>query len=353
MTIPYYIILIDANHLQQLEENKMKKMIIGLVASVSMLALLAGCQGEKKVETEVPENPVVETPGEEVETPKVEPLKVATSIHPVDELVRIVGGDYVDTWKIVPEGAEAHDFEPTIRDMGRLTEVDFMFINGLEMEPWVEKAVENSGNKDLKIIDLSVGVDLISLEDGHDHDHDHEEEDRDDHEDHNHGEFDPHIWLSIDALMIMAENVKDALSTVMPEAQEIFEENLAAFVAEATTLKSAYVEKFQAHEGKAFVTGHEAFGYLTREMGLVQKAIQGPFLEGEPTPRRLETLINFVKDQSIATIFLEEAASPRVSETLARETGSEIVVINALETQGNLLDGLKSIYDKIILSFES
>ena len=269
-------------------------------------------------------------------------IKVSTTINPVDQLVHIVGKDRVETSRMVPAGSEPHDFEPTIKDMGLLTETKLLFINGLGMETWVDKAVENSGNKNLKIIDLSTGVDLIPLEG-------HEDETAEEHEDH--GDNDPHIWLSLDALVLMAENVEKELSAVSPADEAYFKENLEAFKTEVSGMKAEYEEKFKPYNGKAFVTGHAAFGYLTRELGLVQRAVEGPFQEGEPTPKSLEELISFVKSEGIKTIFLEEQSSPKVSETLARETGSKTVVINPLETDGELLPTLKETYDKILESF--
>ncbi|MGB4588519.1 MAG: zinc ABC transporter substrate-binding protein [Clostridiaceae bacterium] len=259
-------------------------------------------------------------------------IKVSTSINPVDQLVNLIGKDRVETSRMVPAGSEPHDFEPTIKDMGLLTETSLLFINGLGMETWVDKAVENSGNKNLKIVDLSTGVDLIPIE-GQEN------------------ENDPHIWLSLDALVIMAESVEKELSVVSPEDEAYFKENLEAFKTEATAMKVEYEEKFKPFKGKAFVTGHAAFGYLTRELGLVQKAVEGPFQEGEPTPKSLEELISFVKNEGIKTIFLEEQSSPKVSETLATETGSQTVVINPLESDGELLPTLKETYDKILASF--
>ena len=269
-------------------------------------------------------------------------IKVSTTINPVDQLVHIVGKDRVETSRMVPAGSEPHDFEPTIKDMGLLTETNLLFINGLGMESWVDKAVENSGNKSLKIVDLSTGVDLIPLEG-------HENETEEEHEDH--GDNDPHIWLSLDALVLMAESVEKELSLVSPEDAAYFKENLEAFKVDVAAMKAEYGEKFKPYNGKAFVTGHAAFGYLTRELGLVQRAVEGPFQEGEPTPKSLEELISFVKSEGIKTIFLEEQSSPKVSETLARETGSETVVINPLETDGELLPTLKETYDKILASF--
>ncbi|NCC78641.1 MAG: ABC transporter substrate-binding protein [Clostridia bacterium] len=327
----------------------MKKRLKILIGIIAVAAVIGGCSAKPAEEAPIDTAPETET-GEQVEEndpmeESMEAIEVATTINPVDQIVKIVGGNLVETYRIVPEGADAHHFEPTIKDMGKLTEVDFLFINGLEMEPWVEKAVENSGNSSLKRIDLSQGVDLIHLDEVDD-DHNHEEG-----EGHEHGEFDPHIWLSLDALTIMAENVKTELTAVLPEGSETFENNYNAFVADVNGLKEAYVEKFKEHEGKAFVTGHAAFGYMTRELGLVQKSVEGPFQEGEPTPKTLEDLINFVKEEGIKTIFLEDNASPKVSETLARETGSETVAINPLAATGDLLETMEETYKKVLESF--
>lgn len=315
----------------------MKKTRNILIMGILSLSLFAGCASDVDEE--------VTTPSDDN---SMESISVATSINPIHELVKIVGGDLVDPMRIVPAGADAHTFEPTIKDMASLANVDVLFINGLTLEPWAEKAAENSGNESLKVSVLSDGVDLIHLEEVED-DHDHEEETE---EGHDHGEFDPHVWLSLDALIVMAENVKDELVAIAPEQEEVFVNNYEEFKEQAEALKDEYVEKFKPHAGKGFVTGHAAFGYMTRELGIVQKSVEGPFQEGEPTPKTLENLINFVKEQGITTIFIEEQASPKVSETLARESGSKTVVINPLESEGGLLSAIEENYKKILGSFE-
>lgn len=280
---------------------------------------------------------------------KEEKILISTTINPVDEIVNIIGKDKVKTNRMVPKGSDAHDFEPTIKDMETLKNSKVLFINGLEMESWVEKAAEVSGNKELEIIDLSKGVDLISLSEYDNYIED-DKDVKDDH-DHEHGKYDPHIWLSLNSLEIMSENVYKELSKISPEDEEFFKENLEAFKEDILEVKNEYYEKFEPHRGKAFITGHAAFGYLTREMGLVQKSIEGPFQEGEPTPKKLRDLIEYVKENNITTIFLEEKASPKVSETLAREVNGKTVEINSLEDEGDILDNLKIIYDKILESF--
>jgi zinc transport system substrate-binding protein len=269
-------------------------------------------------------------------------IAVSTTINPVHQIVTMIGGDKVEVSRMVPAGSEAHDFEPTIRDMETLSKSKILFISGLGMEPWADKAKETTGAKDLVTAVLSDGMDLIPLG----------EEDHEEGEEEEHGDYDPHVWLSLDGMVRMAENAEKALSAASPEDAEYFRKNLDEFRKEAIALKEEYLPKFEEYQGKAFVTGHAAFGYMCRELGLVQMSVEGPFQEGEPTPKKMEELINFAKENGIKTIFLEEQASPKVSETLAKEVGAVTETLNPLESEGDLLQTMKDNYDKILKSME-
>ena len=81
-----------------------KASCVGL--AISMLSGLAACTGA----------------GEDNENKnlKEEKILVSTTINPVDEIVNIIGKDKVETNRMVPKGSDAHDFEPTIKDMETL-----------------------------------------------------------------------------------------------------------------------------------------------------------------------------------------------------------------------------------------
>lgn len=303
----------------------MKNKLIMLTALVLTMGLITACGATG--------NKVGTTTGK---------IIVSTSINPVDQIVRIIGGDKVEVNRIIPEGSETHDFEPSIRDMEALTKSSILFLNGLEMEPWADKAVETLGLKSLEKIELSDGFETIPLEED---DHEGEAE--------NQGLYDPHIWLSLDGLTNMATVAEEALSRISPKDSDYFKDNLSAFKQEVEDLKNDYIPQFKAFEGQSFVTGHAAFGYLTRDLGLIQKSIEGPFQEGEPTPRKLQDLVDYAKANGIRTIFLEDQASPKVSETLAREVGAKTEKLNPLESSGDLMETMKDNYEKILESFRT
>lgn len=273
----------------------------------------------------------------------VDKIQAVTSFNPVDQLVNYIGGDKVETTLFVPSGTDPHDFEPSAREMAALKESDVLFINGLGMEPWVE---DGGITGQTKLMILSDGIIPIELKED-----DHASED-DDHEGHDHGDHDPHVWLGLDELRIMAENTATAMEILSPEDNAYFQENLKRFNEEADALEAEFLPKFAPFAGQAFVTGHEAFGYLVKNLGLIQKGVSGPLAEGEPTPQKLKDLVDFVKANAITTIFTEELGSAKVSETLARETGARMVVLPTLESTGEIFPALREIYEKVLASLE-
>lgn len=290
------------------------KYIARIAAILSLTFLLTGCSEAASTTT-----PALDAQGV---------IHVVTSFNPVDQIVRTIGGAKVSTSVFVKPGTEPHDFEPSPKDMQKLGEASALFLNGLDMEHWAQ---DPDFAKSTPKIDLSQGITPISTgTEG----------------------TDPHIWLGLEETKIMAANALKALSSISPENKAFFEGNYAQFIREASAVQAAYEKKFEPYRGNAFVTGHEAFAYLCRNIGLNQVAVEGPFGEGEPTPQKIRELVDFVKANQIKTVFTETAASPKVSETLAKETGARLVEIPTMESEGEMLPTITAIYEAILASFE-
>lgn len=306
----------------------MKKTLFSSFKKATALILLisvifTGCASNKTTANKTTDNNASSNKGADGK------LSVLTSFNAIDKLVKEVGKDNVESRPIVKPGVEAHDFELTPRDLEDLNKSNLLFINGLGMEHWAEADKLTANNKSLKIVDLSTNIDAIKDP-----------------------ETDPHIWLGSKELRVMATNVYKALSEADKANDNYYKENLNNFIEELDALDKEYLPKFENHKGKAFVTGHEAFAYLCRNLSLKQMAVEGVFEEGEPTPQKIKELIDFVKSQKITTVFLEENASPKVSETISRETNTKLVAIPTLESEGEIIPSLKEIYDKVLESFK-
>ncbi len=83
----------------------------------------------------------------EVEPVAKDPVVVLTSVYPIEYFANRIGGDRVTVENLVPVGAEAHSFEPTPRDLQKLTQANLIAMNGLELELWLERAIEKLGSE--------------------------------------------------------------------------------------------------------------------------------------------------------------------------------------------------------------
>lgn len=249
-----------------------------------------------------------------------ERLRVSVSFDALKEFALAVGGERVKVSVIVPDGAAPHDFEPKAKDLVALSEADVFIYNGLDMEHWAEDAISAAKNKNLIVVETSQAVEPITDAAG---------------------AADPHIWLSLKAAILQAEEIKDALVQADPEGEGEYEQNLAAFTAEAEALFNKYAEEAKGLENRSFVTGHAAFGYLCRDFGLEQNSVSGIFAEGEPTAKQLTELVEYCRANQVTTIFAEELASPAVSETLARELDARVETLYTMESAQESLSYLE------------
>lgn len=237
-------------------------------------------------------------------------VNIMVSVYPLKEFADKIAGDKAEVSCMVPDNMEPHDYEPKTKDFEALIKSDAFIYNGLGLETWVDQVKSVIGDKELRIVDSSEGVEVRKE-----------------------GEvIDPHSWLSLKEAEKQAENIKDTLVEIDEDNKAYYEENYDAFVGELESLYNEYKEKFDNLSTKDFVTGHAAFGYLCRDFGLQQKSVENLFAEGEPTPKQLEQLVTFCKENNIKTVFSESLASPKVSETLAKEVGAEVVPILTLES---------------------
>lgn len=266
----------------------------------------------------------------------LEKVQVVASIDPINEFVKIIGGEEVSSTTMVKSGVEPHDYEPTSKDLTNLNDSQIFLYNGLGMEDWVDKIIESVEDTDIVVVNTSDNVNVIN----------NNESDKQ-------GKTDPHIWLSLKECKTQASNIKNSLQEIDNENREYYEENYNIFISEVDKLYEEYKEKFSSLENKNFVTSHEAFGYLCRDFGLTQISIEDLFGEGEITPSTLTNLVNFCKENNIKTVFMPEVASKKLSETLANEVSAKIVEIHSLETMTGNLGYVDAMRENLDLIYEN
>lgn len=85
---------------------------------------------------------------------------VYVSFYPVYDIVSSIAGDSLDLRSFMPRDKDPHLWEPTPRDMKKLSQADLLIVNGANMEKWLGKVSESL--PDLEILKLSDSIELIT-----------------------------------------------------------------------------------------------------------------------------------------------------------------------------------------------
>lgn len=281
----------------------------GMIAALFVVFSLTGCGGTKGMKPQG-------TSGR---------IQVVATVYPVYDFARQVGGELVDVTLLVPLGAEPHDWEPAAKDVIALRSADLILYHGAGFEPWLGKLLTTENLGPRKAIEVSRGIarlDAIAEKEGHAH------EAADTHE---HGVNDPHLWL--DPLRAKEEvgAIAAAFAAQDPTNSSRYYENAARYQAQLDVLHEEYRQAVASLPRHEVVTSHQAFGYLTQRYGLQQVGIMGVSPDTEPTPEKMKQIVRFCREHQVRAIYFEPLVSPKVAETIARETGAKTLLLNPIE----------------------
>lgn len=240
---------------------------------------------------------------------------IAVTILPQKFITEKIAGNLWTVISIIPEGANPHTYEPKINTLKKVGNASaYLSLEEVLDEIWVRKILDV--NKKIKIFRMDKGVEKLRMSD----------------DDHHHGKklfHDPHIWLSLDNMKIIAQNTKDALSSIDPANKTNYEKNCEQLIKDIDNLKNEVSQQLVAKKSKSFLVFHPSWGYFARDFGLNQVSIE--FEGKEPSPKRLKEIISFAKSKNIKVIFVQPQISSSTVEALAKELGATVVKINPLE----------------------
>lgn len=250
-------------------------------------------------------------------------ILVGASFYPMYYFASQIGGDKAEVYNITPAGSEPHDYEPTTGDIVKIYKSKMLILNGGQLEPWGDKTKDELRNSNVLVVTAGEGLANRKIEED--------------------GQTitDPHIWL--DPVLAKKEVgvIEKGFEKIDPDNASYYQLNAKKLEAELDNLDFAYKKGLSSCVKKDFVTSHAAFGYLASTYGINQVAISGVSPDEEPSPATLAEISSLVKQQNIKIIFFESLVSPKLSDTIASETGAKTAVLDPIEgiTEENLIKG--------------
>ena len=220
---------------------------------------------------------------------------VVASFYPLAFAAEQIGGRRVDVKNLTPAGAEPHDLEVSPRDVAELRDAELVLLLGHGFQPQLEDAAGDGSNV-IRLLDTP-GLDL-------------------------HPNGDPHVWLDPVRYAKIVARIGQALSDKVAADR---------LIARLHALDEEYRRGLATCERHDIVTSHEAFAYLAERYGLNQIPVTGLTPEAEPQPGDLAHVIELARERGVTTIYFETLVSPRIAETVARETGATTAVLDPIE----------------------
>lgn len=237
--------------------------------------------------------------------PRSGKLRAVTTFTVLQDIAQNVAGTTAVVEAITKPGAEIHDYQPTPRDILKVRGADLVIWNGLNLERWFQRFMEDA--KGVPSVILSDGVVPIPISEGPYVD-----------------KPNPHAWMSPRNARQYADNAATAFSTADPANAEIYRANAEAYKKRITALDAPLRARLAGiPQGQRWlVTSEGAFSYLARDYGLRELYLWPINADEQGTPQQVRKIIDQVRANNIPVVFSESTVSDKPARTVASETGA-------------------------------
>ena len=310
----------------------MKKYMSSLLIMIIVILSVSAC-GEKNTSEEVKENNNTK-------------IKVVTTIFPEYDWVKeIVGEDNknVDLTMLLDNGVDLHSYQPTTDDIMKISECDLFVYVGGESDAWVDDALKESVNKDMKVINLlDVLGKTVKEEEVVEGMQTEEEESESETVE---PEYDEHVWLSLKNAKVLTESIAEALCEIDSEHKDIYIKNEKNYQQRLDVLDKEYQETVKAAPQKTLLFGDRfPFRYLVDDYGLnYYAAFVGCSAETEASFETIKFLAEKVDSLGLKNVMTIEKSDQKIAKTIIENTqdkNQKILTLNSM--QSTTSDDVKS-----------
>ena len=281
-------------------------------------------------------------------------IRIVTTIFPPYDFARAIAGDETkaDITMLLSPGEEVHSYEPTPMDIKKIQNSNLFIYVGGENDVWVERILENMGDKrpqTLRLVDLTdtVAEEIVEgmMEERGEHEHeqeaghvegaehDFEEADAHGHSSHTHSgdsseeeheEADEHVWTSPVKAAEITEAIAAKMTEIDPDNAESYKANASAYVEEILKVDVAFREIVDNAERRTIVFGDRfPLRYFAEEYGLEYfAAFPGCSSESEPSASTLAFLIDKVREERIPVVFSIEFSNGNIARAICESSGA-------------------------------
>ncbi len=262
-----------------------------LLICVLCLALLCGCGAQKAAQNN-------------------EKLAVVTTIFPLYDFARAVGGERADVKMLIRPGTEVHAFDPLPSDMAAVYDCDLFLYIGGESDTWAKNLI---ADKKINFLALINSVQAL-------HSH---------HGDHSHP--DEHIWTSPDNAVIMLKEICNAFVNAAPQNADYYRQNCDEYIKKIEAASNNMQLMIKNYDNPFIVVADRfPFVYFTEEYGIeYEAAFDGCAVSTDISLKTMSRLTRTIKNRNIKAVFCTEISSKNIANALRDELGVEVIELHS------------------------
>lgn len=264
----------------------MKKVIICILCVV----LLCGCSGNTVTQSS-------------------DKITVVTTIFPLYDFARAIGGDNIELKMLIRPGTEVHSYDPLPSDMAAVSRSDLFLYIGGESDKWVDTLLDDGNINSLSLINAAEHT-------HHEHGHDHTDE---------------HIWTSTDNAVLMLKMICESIIKIDTENADIYRKNCDAYIEKIEVASKRLSDTVSEYENPfILVADRFPFTYFTEEYGIeYEAAFDGCAVSTDISLKTMSRLTETVKNKNIKSVFCTELSSKNIANALQEELGVGVIELHS------------------------
>lgn len=305
-------------------------------------------------------------------------ISIVCTTFPQYDWVKNILGEEAERFYVtllLDNGVDMHSYQPAVKDIATAGSSDLFIYVGGEYDTWVEDALKEAKNKDLKAINLMETLDNFVKEEevvegmqeerkslGHSHEKSSKEkQEQTQKESHENSqeingqkeaadeepEYDEHIWLSIRNAEIMVKNIEKAIEQLDSDNAKVYQNNAENYIKKLDTLDKQYANTIQNAKYKAILFGDRfPFRYMADDYDLkYYAAFAGCSAETMAGFETVTFLAKKADELRLPVILTIENSDGRIAEAVKSNTtkkNQKILAMNSLQsvTKEQIADGI-------------
>jgi len=305
-------------------------------------------------------------------------ISIVCTTFPQYDWVKNILGEEAERFNVtllLDNGVDMHSYQPAVKDIATAGSSNLFIYVGGESDTWVEDALKEAKNKDLKAINLMETLGNSVKEEevvegmqeereslGHSHEKpSKEKQEQTQKESHENSqeingqkeaadeepEYDEHIWLSIRNAEIMVKNIEKAIEQLDSDNAKVYQTNVENYIKKLDTLDKQYANTIQNAKYKAILFGDRfPFRYMADDYDLkYYAAFAGCSAETMAGFETVTFLAKKADELRLPVILTIENSDGRIAEAVKSNTtkkNQKILAMNSLQsvTKEQIADGI-------------